>query len=73
MKTSRLGAQEPKEGFSPSVPQWAINLLTSEIPRNRICQDARFTLDFSRCDDERTDVAPDAVICNKSETEQRRY
>ena len=67
MSTSRLGAQEPKEGFSPSVPQWAINLLTSEIPQNRTCQDARLNLDFCRYDDERTDVAPNFGICNKFE------
>lgn len=67
-----------KQGFTEAIeaPEWAYNLLTEQVPADRMCKDARIFPDHCSCTNEYTNykapgrinpLAPKFGICNFAE------
>lgn len=64
LMTSDPKASGPKS-FTPSVPDWSINILTTEIPKTRSCRGGRIPLEHCRNELEKSFIAPSYGTCNK--------
>lgn len=53
------------ESFTPSLPDWSMNVLTTEIPKARTCLDGKIPLELCRNELEKTFIAPSYGTCNK--------
>lgn len=71
MASNNDKAAGSKDKFIPSLPDWSHNIMTTEIPWNRSCKDAKVPLDYSPFEGNK--FVPTFGICNKFEPKQFQF
>merc|ERR1712238_493445 len=71
MASNNDKAAGSKDKFIPSLPDWSHSIMTTEIPWNRSCKDAKVPLDYSPFEGNK--FVPTFGICNKFEPIQFQF